>query len=264
MEKVIILIITFLSFTITYTQDIIMLKSGEKLKVKVTENLDSKIKYKKFNNQDGPTYYLNKNEISKITYENGSIEKFAKTNKKKEEVSKSDEKNPDIEFNRLKEKSLRYNTKRNLISFNYGQMILLNMEFSYEGILDKHGFVGLKIPLSVGMNLNNQYLKKNNIFSTGIHLNIYPLGQGKVSYLTGPAIRYFYMQDNPSHFSSPSISTEKAHYIGFYMNNGVLFQATSFLNFSLGLGLGTRRDISRSAEPAKFDVIFDGSIIFRI
>lgn len=266
-------IILLVSFTsIVKAQDIISLKSGETLKVKVEESTASRIRYKKFNNLEGPIYVIDKTAISKITYENGKVENFNAAVKELEvgtttvENKQKDFNDDDLdrEFERLKNKSTKYNLKRHLIGFNYGQMALLNMEFSYEVTLTKTGFISLKFPFSIGMNLKNQYLKKNNIFSTGIHINAYPLGQGKVAYFTGPAVRYFYMADNPDFFNATSTGKDKAHYIGFYMNNGVLFQATSFLNFSLGLGLGTRTDVSRTSHPSTFDVIFDGTVIFRL
>ena len=251
---------------LAFSQDIITLVSGEKLEVKIIENEKSKVKYKKTNNLEGPVYVIDKVDIAKITYANGDEEIISKSSasETKDQNKKDFKDKEEVEFSRLKEKSMLYNKKRNLFSFNYANMLLLNMEFSYEIIVLKSGFLGIKIPVSVGMNLRNEYLRKNNIISTGVHINIYPLGQGKVSYLTGPALRYFYMNDNPNHFNSSSMSSESSHYIGFYMNNGVLFQATSFLNFSLGLGLGTRRDVGRPDEPSTFDVIFDGSIIFRL
>lgn len=267
------LLLTFFILMISgfiYSQDIITLKSGEKLEVKVVEQTNETVKYKKFNNLEGPVYVIEKSEINLITYENGSTENFnSKSGKKEESKDKEKEKDnakqsDDIEFEQLKEKSISYNSNRHLIGFNYANMIILNMEFSYEAIILKNGFLGLKFPISVGMNLNNRYLRRNNLFSTGLQVNIYPLGQGRAAYLTGPIVRYSYMKDNPNHYNSPSVSTDASHYLGFYMNNGVLFQATSFLNFSLGMALGSRWDVARDNMPATFDVIFDGSIIFRL
>lgn len=247
------------------SQDKIHLWDGDSLSVKVTENSKSKITYKKFDNLSGPSYVLNKSQISKIIYENGETETYKRTAAPTvENESGTKDRDFNDDFDRIKEKSTRFNKKRHLLGFNYGQMIILNMEFSYEVILTKSGFIGLKIPFNVGMNLKNQYLKKNNLISTGIHVNAYPMGQGKVAYFTGPAIRYYYMADNPNYHNAVSPLIEKAHYIGFYMNNGVLFQASSFLNFSLGLGLGVRRDVSRETSLSTFDVIFDGTIIFRL
>lgn len=59
------------------SQDLISKKDGTVLKVKVTEVTDEAIKYKKFENLDGPTYTLETGKIAKIKYENGSEENYA-------------------------------------------------------------------------------------------------------------------------------------------------------------------------------------------
>src|SRR5690554_3677196 len=72
------LIITLLS-TLCYSQDIIELNNGEEIESKVTEVLSKEIKYKKFNNLDGPTYTINIGKVIMIRYENGEKELFSKT-----------------------------------------------------------------------------------------------------------------------------------------------------------------------------------------
>ncbi len=52
--------------------DILTLKNGEELKVKVLEIGQSEIKYKKCDNQNGPTISIRKSEVFSIKYPNGS------------------------------------------------------------------------------------------------------------------------------------------------------------------------------------------------
>ncbi len=267
MIRIISLILILININFGFSQDIIEMKSGDKLKVKIVEDLELKVRYRKYKEQDGPIYVLYKKEIKSITFEDGK--KLDLGNKTKSEEYKDEDVidetiiGPEAEVQRIKEKSILYNKKRHLIGYNYAQMILLNFEFTYEFILTKTGFLSLKIPLSIGMNLRNTYMKRNNLFSTGLQFNIYPTGQGRVAYLTGPSFKYALMQDNPGFYNGTVLDATRSNYLGFYINNGVLFQATSFLNFSLGLGLGTRMDLNRD-DPAKFDISFDGSIIFRL
>lgn len=61
---------------ISKAQDILNTKKGEEIKVKVLEITNTEVKYKKFDNVNGPTYTVDKSEISFIKYENGTIEKF--------------------------------------------------------------------------------------------------------------------------------------------------------------------------------------------
>lgn len=72
----ILLSIAFFTFLISFSQDEITKKDGLILKVKVTEITDDIVKYKKFENLEGPTYNLEMIKISQIKYQNGSIDKF--------------------------------------------------------------------------------------------------------------------------------------------------------------------------------------------
>lgn len=63
-----------------YAQDLIYLKTSESpIEGNVTEITDSKIKYKKHSNPDGPLYTTSKDEVSKIVFNNGEIEHFQPT-----------------------------------------------------------------------------------------------------------------------------------------------------------------------------------------
>lgn len=52
-------------------QDTIFMKNGAEVKTKVLEIGKSEIKYKRFDNINGPTYTIKKQSVSKIKYENG-------------------------------------------------------------------------------------------------------------------------------------------------------------------------------------------------
>jgi len=72
-------IITFLmlfSVGASFAQDKIYKKGGEVLKVKITEIGVDEIKYKLFDDKDGPAYTVEKDRIVKIIYQNGRIETF--------------------------------------------------------------------------------------------------------------------------------------------------------------------------------------------
>lgn len=63
-------------FNVASAQDIITLKNGEEIKAKVSEVEINVIKYKKFDNQTGPVYTLEKADVFMIKYENGSKDVF--------------------------------------------------------------------------------------------------------------------------------------------------------------------------------------------
>lgn len=60
------------------SQDIIHRNNGKKIDSKIIEINSNEIKYKEYDNQDGPIYTLEKKFIDKIVYQNGKIEKYDK------------------------------------------------------------------------------------------------------------------------------------------------------------------------------------------
>jgi hypothetical protein len=67
--------------TFSYSQDVLTKKSGEDIQAKVLEVTSSEIKYKKFDNLNGPTFTILKSDILMIRYENGTKDLFTDTKK---------------------------------------------------------------------------------------------------------------------------------------------------------------------------------------
>lgn len=61
----------------TYAQDVITKKDGSEIQAKVLEVISTEVKYKKFDNQTGPTYSIQKSEVLMVKYENGTKDIFA-------------------------------------------------------------------------------------------------------------------------------------------------------------------------------------------
>ena len=74
--KIIISFFLFMGFSVT-AQDIITLKNGDDIQALVQEIGEVDVKYKKFDNPNGPNYMLKKSEIFMIKYVNGSKDVFA-------------------------------------------------------------------------------------------------------------------------------------------------------------------------------------------
>lgn len=55
-------------------QDVLKLNDEQRIKVKIIEITPTEIRYKKFDNQNGPVYSINKTDAQEITYENGTTE----------------------------------------------------------------------------------------------------------------------------------------------------------------------------------------------
>ena len=58
------------------SQDLITLRSGEIIRSKILEIGHTDIKYKKYDNQNGPVYVVIKSDVSSILYENGTKDVF--------------------------------------------------------------------------------------------------------------------------------------------------------------------------------------------
>ena len=80
LRKTLFVITAALCFSITlYSQDIITMKNGDEIKAKIVEVSISEVKYKKFDNLQGTTYTVDKSNIFRIKYEDGSKDVFNKT-----------------------------------------------------------------------------------------------------------------------------------------------------------------------------------------
>ena len=69
-----IFILFLLGISSVYAQDVITLRNGDEIKAKVTEITSSEIRYKRFENLDGPTVVVPRAEVFAINYENGTRE----------------------------------------------------------------------------------------------------------------------------------------------------------------------------------------------
>ncbi|MDE5560540.1 MAG: hypothetical protein K2J00_01870 [Bacteroidaceae bacterium] len=57
-------------------QDILVRKGGDVENVKVLEVTPTEVKFKKFNNQNGPTFTERRSNLISVKYENGEVQKF--------------------------------------------------------------------------------------------------------------------------------------------------------------------------------------------
>jgi hypothetical protein len=76
MKKTTLLLITQIIAYYLLGQDVIFLKNGGEIKAKVLEVLPDVVKYKKWDNQDGPSYSESKANIFMIKYQNGTKDVF--------------------------------------------------------------------------------------------------------------------------------------------------------------------------------------------
>ncbi len=86
------LLMAAFSTAFSFAQDIITKTNGDEIKVKVLEVNQTEIKYKQFDNLNGPLFTISKSDILIIKYENGSKDVFLpEGSAKAKEKEKSDE-----------------------------------------------------------------------------------------------------------------------------------------------------------------------------
>jgi hypothetical protein len=77
MKRIIFTLLTLIfTFNHCFSQDIITLRTNEDIKAKISEVTVDDIKYKKFDNQNGPTFTVPKASVKLIRYENGTKDTF--------------------------------------------------------------------------------------------------------------------------------------------------------------------------------------------
>ncbi len=222
MKNLILIAVAIFSCVLLNAQDIMYLKSGVDVNVKVYEVGKKEIKYKKFNNLDGPLYTINIKSIDRIKYQNGEDENFIQNNGTK-----------------------HFEILPNAMSINYGELVVGRIGLSYSRIF-KSKKMGIKVPVSINF-LNNNYYNNNIKYYSGLDVNYYPLGQKRLTYYTGLGVRaglksnqYYYPYP---YYDIPAIwmpYSQESFFIGGYVNNGLTINLTSHFSISGMIGIGIR------------------------
>ena len=76
MKQLLVLLFLLCSATI-FAQDVIVKKDGSTILSKVLEVNQNEVKYKNYNNLNGPTYTISKSELQAINYRNGAKDTFS-------------------------------------------------------------------------------------------------------------------------------------------------------------------------------------------
>ena len=125
MKKILLILMTIFSM-VSMAQDVVVLKDGDVIQTKVVEVGENEVKYKKWENIDGPTYTMSISKILAINYQNGTKDSFTIQNSEaeKKQVKTSEEfsyselqkvnKNKNIDF--LKREELLRRARTNNIT----------------------------------------------------------------------------------------------------------------------------------------------------
>ena len=76
MKKCLFIITMLVSISTAFSQDVITKKTGEDISAKISEITQTEIKYKKFDNLEGPLFTMLKSDVLIVRYENGTKDIF--------------------------------------------------------------------------------------------------------------------------------------------------------------------------------------------
>lgn len=125
MKSIFLFLLLFLTIS-GFTQDVLTFKTGEEIQVKVVEVLQSEIKYKKWDNLDGPIYEESKMNIFMIKYKNGSKDIFSEIENNTPTVSNSvNNTNPKIKLQDKYLKLSKHYKNRGITSSIIGPIFLV-------------------------------------------------------------------------------------------------------------------------------------------
>jgi len=77
--KILVALFLLSTISVLHAQDVIVKQNGDEIQAKVTEVGISDIKYKKYENDSGPTYVIAKADVFMIKYESGTTDVFRQT-----------------------------------------------------------------------------------------------------------------------------------------------------------------------------------------
>ncbi len=222
-----------------------------KFEAAVKEITTTEIKYKNFNNQEGPTYVISQRDVLFIEYKNGQIDVI---NKNPVSVTPKSSTPSDGQREEKKETPLDiYYMNKNSVFINGLALMNADITFMYEReFANSH----LSVMALGGYNFNekttglNLYLKeqensKKN-YDLGIGLNFFPSNKRKAQYFMGIMVKYLsYSYDkeitNVDANGFPvSISIEKS--LGYQLStmflNGFQVRVTPSFTYKAFLGIG--------------------------
>ena len=238
-------ILTTISFVFlmlsAFSQDIILQRTGEELQVKVLEVNENNIKYKKFENLEGPTYTMDKALIFMVTYKNGSKEVF-KTDSKPQKATKPPKVKSTFDFKANRRggylgfriaggaNSKAINSQGYKASLEYANYFNSNIGFRTGISIDTYRYGNYTGPYYNGQYNNNQYYndynyRVGNVISVGMPVKLMATTSGRFGY---------YFEGGPTfYWYSSSLSTVKPF-------------GEQFLRMELGMTHGIRYDINKN------------------
>jgi hypothetical protein len=241
MRRLYIIIVLCLLFSATNAQDIIQRTDGVKIEGKVLDANGAEIRFNKAAEPPENVYIIQKEDVSSITYQDGTVQ----------------------EFNTSAPRTPVYTPSAPSIPLNQGQHILAirpidlifpNISLLYEHLSVNKKF-GIRFPISIGLgskgNRTDVYdtfsMLRNRTFGTGVDLNFYVGRPDRFKYYVGPSFQLGFFRYQPYYNSypgpsySPTLKTG-THY-AFLLNNGLWYQISRQAMLGMDIGLGVQKRV---------------------
>ncbi len=166
LSRVLLLFIASIAISVAArAQDKIYKADGGVIEARVKKVEPAAVVYKRFDNQDGPEYTILKKEVIKIVYQNGTTDYF-ETHSQRGEHTKGEggksgsAKNGKDAKKRFGDNFLSITPAAYSVSVD-GSMNDVGIGICYERLLDKHGHIGLNLPILMSFTSNKDF---NNYF----------------------------------------------------------------------------------------------------
>lgn len=235
------ILICFSCVTNLCAQDVLYTISGNKIKAKVVEINANEIKYKDFNNIEGPTYLIYNTDVVLIQFANGSTQ-IINANAPALKPAKTETvtaKKP-----QQKQNQNLYYMNPNLLSINALALAngdvtlmydrdLLNSRLSLS-VLGGYNFNTRMGFLNALINDSREHAKKN--FDLGLGINFMPNNTKRGQYFVGLLAKYMaYTYDNPIDTTNNQLIFAKAtgYQMAVMVTNGWFVRISPNFNFKI-------------------------------
>jgi len=233
-----------------FAQDKIYKTDGDVISAKIKSIGTKTVTYTRFDNQSGPEYTIVKNQVTKITYQNGSEDVF-------------DDVRPARPHRHLRRPSAKdadeattgpkINYKPNLISLAPIQFSEngLGAGLSYERAIDKAGIIAFYLPVLATFDLNTTYTDNTGMVHNGNQdamfyampgVKIYPTGSfGVVKYAVGPSLVIASGQKSSystDYYGNSYYTTQDHTMLGMEVNNSLNINPSPHIYLGLEFGFG--------------------------
>lgn len=257
----------------TFSQDIIYTTAGNKYRAKVVEINSYEVKYKDFDNPDGPTYVITKSDVVLINYQNGTTEvinpnppNYSPNKTETYAVKKPEKKNP----NEI------YYVGKNFLSLN--ALALMNGDlavfYDREILNNKLGLTAMgsynfnnSKPFFNGL-FTHDYPNAKKEFDAGLGANFFPSDRGRAQYFVGLFGKYMQMKYDKTElhdttisgfvFQKTTIARATASQLMVGVTNGLLVRVSPQFNFKIFATIGLTSNSPAVTGSANYPKIYLG------